>query len=157
MELDYHCMENWCLSQILLAAAAVVATLVQFLVALSCELIYRKIRLNYLCMYVSYWRYSQFQNEYSMEQILKSPSVHEYLTKLQCWYCMLSFNIPLTCIHSYTIPIQRPFLGEHWLTSSVLDPKMLLMQNFVCLDTLADRESLFVSLLCIPWLIAEGT
>jgi sterol carrier protein 2 len=28
--------------------------------------------------------YSQFQDEYSLEQILKAPSVHEYLTKLQC-------------------------------------------------------------------------
>ncbi|GAB0095865.1 Non-specific lipid-transfer protein [Sergentomyia squamirostris] len=28
--------------------------------------------------------YSQFQDEYTLEQILKSPSVHGYLTKLQC-------------------------------------------------------------------------
>lgn len=28
--------------------------------------------------------YSQFQEEYSLDQILKSPSVHGYLTKLQC-------------------------------------------------------------------------
>lgn len=29
--------------------------------------------------------YSQFQEEYSLEQILKSPAIHGYLTKLQCW------------------------------------------------------------------------
>ncbi|XP_055710703.1 sterol carrier protein 2 [Phlebotomus papatasi] len=28
--------------------------------------------------------YSQFQDEYTLEQIMKSPSVHGYLTKLQC-------------------------------------------------------------------------
>lgn len=28
--------------------------------------------------------YAQFQQEYSMEQILKSPQVHAYLTRLQC-------------------------------------------------------------------------
>lgn len=28
--------------------------------------------------------YAQFQEEYSLEQIQKSPQVHEYLTRLQC-------------------------------------------------------------------------
>jgi len=28
--------------------------------------------------------YSQFQDEYSLEEILKSPMIHEPLTKLQC-------------------------------------------------------------------------
>lgn len=28
--------------------------------------------------------YAQFQVEYSLDQILQSPSVHGYLTKLQC-------------------------------------------------------------------------
>ena len=30
-------------------------------------------------------RYSQFRDEYSLEEIKKSPMVHEPLTKLQCW------------------------------------------------------------------------
>lgn len=28
--------------------------------------------------------YAQFQIEYSLDEILKSPSIYEYLTKLQC-------------------------------------------------------------------------
>ena len=31
-------------------------------------------------------RYSQFQDEYSLEDIMKSPKIHDPLTKLQCWY-----------------------------------------------------------------------
>ena len=35
--------------------------------------------------YPSLLRYSQFQDEYSLEQILKSQKIHDPLTKLQCW------------------------------------------------------------------------
>ncbi len=29
--------------------------------------------------------YSQFQDEYSLEQIMKAPMIYEPLTKLHCW------------------------------------------------------------------------
>ena len=32
------------------------------------------------------YRYSQFRDEYSLEAIMKSPKIHDPLTKLQCWY-----------------------------------------------------------------------
>lgn len=37
------------------------------------------------CFIIYYGRYSQFQEEYTLEQILKSPKVFDPLTKLQCW------------------------------------------------------------------------
>lgn len=40
------------------------------------------IPINNVCF--SFFSYSQFQDEYSLEQIQKSPVVHEILTKLQC-------------------------------------------------------------------------
>lgn len=36
-------------------------------------------------------RYSQFQDEYSLEQIMNSPKIHDPLTKLQCWYVPVMF------------------------------------------------------------------
>lgn len=54
--------------------------------------------------------YSQFQDEYSLEQVLKSPMIHEPLTKLQC--CPTSDGGAAAVIVSQKFLDARPHLIE---------------------------------------------
>jgi sterol carrier protein 2 len=54
--------------------------------------------------------YSQFQDEYSLEQILKAPMIHEPLTKLQC--CPTSDGGAAAVIVSQEFLNARPHLKE---------------------------------------------
>jgi sterol carrier protein 2 len=54
--------------------------------------------------------YSQFQNEYTLEQILNAPLIHEPLTKLQC--CPTSDGGAAAVVVSQTFLDARPHLKE---------------------------------------------
>ena len=54
--------------------------------------------------------YSQFQDEYTLEQVLKSPMIHEPLTKLQC--CPTSDGGAAAVLVSQEFLDQRPHLKE---------------------------------------------
>ncbi|KAJ5570426.1 Non-specific lipid-transfer protein [Penicillium hispanicum] len=54
--------------------------------------------------------YSQFQQEYSLEQVLKAPMIHEPLTKLQC--CPTSDGGAATVVVSQEFLDARPHLKE---------------------------------------------
>ncbi|KAL1849035.1 hypothetical protein Plec18167_006814 [Paecilomyces lecythidis] len=54
--------------------------------------------------------YSQFQDEYTLEQIMKSPKVHEPLTKLQC--CPTSDGAAAAVVVSQAFLDARPHLKE---------------------------------------------
>jgi sterol carrier protein 2 len=54
--------------------------------------------------------YSQFQDEYTLEQVLKSPMIHEPLTKLQC--CPTSDGGAAAVIVSQAFLDARPHLKE---------------------------------------------
>ena len=54
--------------------------------------------------------YSQFQDEYTLEQIMKSPMIHEPLTKLQC--CPTSDGGAAAVLVSQTFLDARPHLKE---------------------------------------------
>jgi len=43
-----------------------------------------------------------------MEQIVKSPSVHRYLTKLQCWYYSLPCSIRAVVFHYLQLSSKLP-------------------------------------------------
>lgn len=55
--------------------------------------------------------YSQFQDEYTLEQIMKAPMIHEPLTKLQC--CPTSDGGAAAVIVSQDFLDARPHLKEH--------------------------------------------
>ncbi|KAJ5704746.1 hypothetical protein N7536_000435 [Penicillium majusculum] len=55
--------------------------------------------------------YSQFQTEYTLDQIMKSPMIHEPLTKLQC--CPTSDGGAAAVIVSQDFLDARPHLKEH--------------------------------------------
>lgn len=54
--------------------------------------------------------YSQFQDEYTLEQIVKSPMIHEPLTKLQC--CPTSDGAAATVLVSQAFLDKRPELKD---------------------------------------------
>ena len=82
-------------------------------------------------------RYSQFQEEYSMAQIVKSPSVHGYLTKLQCWYHSSSCSIHAIVFH-YLLPSGKLPLT---LVISAIEPTFLL----ICIKFILVTNTCFYS------------
>lgn len=65
--------------------------------------------------------YSQFRDEYSLEQILKSPKIHEPLTKLQC--CPTSDGAACAIVCS------EDFMKKHGLEDQAVEIKAIDMKT----------------------------
>jgi len=64
-------------------------------------------------MTIQICRLSQFRDEYTLDQIMKSPAVHGYLTKLQC--------CPTSDGSAAAIVVSEAFVKRHGLEGQAVE------------------------------------